>query len=82
MSKVKHFKLREDLSVEICGIKLFRIEATKDIEQHNVKCGELGGYIEKRIICPVMLGCMAVQKCTAMQGLPARLSRNPQTVKI
>lgn len=33
----KHFKLREDLSIIFCGRTLYRIEATRDIEIHNVK---------------------------------------------
>ena len=43
----KHFKLREDLSITFLGRKLFRIEATKDLKKHNVKAGDIGGYIEK-----------------------------------
>ena len=43
----KHFKLREDLSLTFLGRKLFRIEATKDLKKHNVKAGDIGGYIEK-----------------------------------
>lgn len=42
----KHFKLREDLSLTFLGRKLFRIEATKDLKKHNVKAGDIGGYIE------------------------------------
>lgn len=43
----KHFKLREDLTIEVFGRTLYRIEATKDIEKHNIKKGELGGFVEK-----------------------------------
>ena len=43
----KYFKLREDLSLTFLGRKLFRIEATKDLKKHNVKAGDIGGYIEK-----------------------------------
>lgn len=43
----KHFKLREDLTIEVSGRTLYRIEATKDIERHNIKKGELGGFVEK-----------------------------------
>lgn len=43
----KYFKLREDLSLTFWGRKLFRIEATKDLKKHNVKAGDIGGYIEK-----------------------------------
>lgn len=45
----KHFKLRDDLSIEFCGIKLCRIEATRDIERLNVKAGDIGGYVEKEV---------------------------------
>jgi carbonic anhydrase/acetyltransferase-like protein (isoleucine patch superfamily) len=45
----KHFKLREDLSIEFRGVKLFRIEATRDIERFSVKAGDLGGYVEKEV---------------------------------
>lgn len=45
----KHFKLREDLSIELYGVKLFRIEATRDIERLSVKAGDLGGYVEKEV---------------------------------
>ena len=44
---MKHFKLRKDLSIEINGRKLFRIEATENLSKHNVKKGDLGGYVEK-----------------------------------
>lgn len=43
----KHFKLREDLTIEVLGKTLYRIEATKDIEKYNIKKGELGGFVEK-----------------------------------
>ena len=43
----KHYKLREDLTIEVYGRKLFRIEATKDLEKYNVKKGDLGGYVER-----------------------------------
>ena len=44
---MKHFKLRTDLTIEVGGKTLYRIEATKDIERFGVKAGDLGGYIEK-----------------------------------
>lgn len=44
---MKHFKLRKDLSIEIDGKKLFRIEATENLSKHNVKKGDLGGFVEK-----------------------------------
>ena len=44
---MKHFKLRTDLTIEVGGKTLYRIEATKDIERFCVKAGDLGGYIEK-----------------------------------
>ena len=43
----RYYKLRKDLSIKIGDKTLFRIEATKDLEKHNVKKGDLGGYIEK-----------------------------------
>ena len=43
----KRYKLREDLSIEFNGIKLFRIEAVEDIDNFGVKKGDIGGYIEK-----------------------------------
>ena len=45
---MKHFKLRTDLTIEVGGKTLYRIEATKDIERFGVKAGDLGGYIEKK----------------------------------
>ena len=44
----KYYKLRKDLSIELCGHKLFRIEATKNLKKHNIKKGDLGGYIETK----------------------------------
>ena len=44
---MKHFKLRTDLTIEVGGKTLYRIESTKDIERFGVKAGDLGGYIEK-----------------------------------
>ena len=41
----EYYKLRKDLSIELFGRKLFRIECIKELK--NVKIGELGGYIEK-----------------------------------
>ena len=46
-TKNKKFKLRRDLNVEVCGVTLFRIEATEDIEKRGVKTGDIGGYVEK-----------------------------------
>lgn len=42
------YKSREDLTKKYNGITLYRVEALKDFG--NVKKGELGGYIEKKII--------------------------------
>ena len=47
MENEKHFKLLKDDCVEVNGRKLYRIEATRDIPQHNVVKGEKGGYVEK-----------------------------------
>ena len=41
----KNWKIRKDLSIEVCGHTLFRIECTQDFEE--IKAGTLGGYIEK-----------------------------------
>ena len=41
----KNWKIRTDLSIEVCGHKLFRIECTQDFKE--IKAGTLGGYIEK-----------------------------------
>lgn len=43
----KKFKLREDLSIDFLGHKLFRIECVEEIESKNIKVGQLGGYVEK-----------------------------------
>ena len=47
MKNEKHFKLLKEDSIEIDGVKLYRIEATRDIPQHDVVKGEKGGYVEK-----------------------------------
>lgn len=44
---MRNFKLRPDLAIDFDGRKLFRIEAVCDIKEHNVKAGDLGGYVEK-----------------------------------
>ena len=41
----KNWKIRKDLSIEVCGHTLFRIECTQDFME--IKAGTLGGYIEK-----------------------------------
>ena len=41
----KNWKIRKDLSIEVYGHKLFRIECTQDFKE--IKVGNLGGYIEK-----------------------------------
>ena len=43
----KYFKIRKDLSLKIGDITIFRIEATRDLDTHDVKKGDIGGYIEK-----------------------------------
>ena len=47
MENEKHFRLLKDDSIEIDGVKLYRIQATKNIPQHYIAKGEKGGYIEK-----------------------------------
>ena len=41
----KNWKIRTDLSIEVCGHTLFRVECTNDFKE--IKAGTLGGYIEK-----------------------------------
>ena len=41
----KNWKIRTDLSIEVYGHTLFRIECTQDFKE--IKDGTLGGYIEK-----------------------------------
>lgn len=45
MSK-KHYKIRKDLSIEFEDRTLYRIEALKDLPKHNVKKGDIGGFVE------------------------------------
>ena len=47
MEAEKRFKLRYDMSIELPGVTLYRIEALQDLDIHGVKKGDLGGYIEK-----------------------------------
>ena len=39
------YKILEDQYIEVCGKKLYRIQALKDF--NGVKSGDIGGYIEK-----------------------------------
>ena len=41
----KNWKIRTDLSIEVCEHTLFRIECTQDFKE--IKAGTLGGFIEK-----------------------------------
>jgi carbonic anhydrase/acetyltransferase-like protein (isoleucine patch superfamily) len=41
-----HFKLRKDLSIEHGERILYRIEALEDISIHEVKRGDIGGFVE------------------------------------
>ena len=47
MRNNKHFKLLKNDFIKVDGVKLYRIKATKDLPQHGVEKGDLGGYIEK-----------------------------------
>jgi hypothetical protein len=38
------YKIRKDLSLDVCNTKLYRIEALKDFS--DVRKGDIGGYIE------------------------------------
>ena len=46
---VKKFKLTSESKFNAFGVKLFRIEATKDFKngKNNIKKGDKGGWIEK-----------------------------------
>ena len=44
--ETKHFKLTETTKV-VNGITLFQIQALQDLPWHDVKKGDLGGWIEK-----------------------------------
>ena len=39
------YKILEGQYIEVCGKKLYRIQALKDFK--GVKSGDIGGYIEK-----------------------------------
>ena len=45
MSELK-FKLTDKTKINALGVKLFQIEATVDIEAHNVKKGDKGGWVQ------------------------------------
>ena len=45
MGNNKHFELTNE-SISIGDIKLYRIKATKDLLLHNVKKGDLGGFVQ------------------------------------
>ena len=40
MENEKHFKLLKEDSIEIDGVKLYRIQATKNLPQHYIAKGE------------------------------------------
>ena len=44
----EYYKLRKDLSIEVNGKKLFKIEATKNIEEKGISKGYIGGYVESK----------------------------------
>jgi len=44
---MKNFKLTDEYITNAYGVKLFRIEATVDIESRGIKKGEKGGFVEK-----------------------------------
>ena len=43
---MKKFKLRKDVSKTWNGMTLYRVEALVDIPWHDVKAGDLGGWVE------------------------------------
>jgi carbonic anhydrase/acetyltransferase-like protein (isoleucine patch superfamily) len=47
MKAEKHFKLRDDLKITFNEVTLYRIEALRDIPTHDIKTGDIGGYVEK-----------------------------------
>lgn len=47
MKAEKHFILRHDMSIDLQGRTLYRIEALQDLDIHSVKKGDFGGYVEK-----------------------------------
>ena len=42
----KHFELTNDTIIRY-GRTLYRIRATRDLPDHDVKAGDLGGYVER-----------------------------------
>ena len=44
----KHFEFTDE-TIEVCGVTLHRIRATKDLPMHGVKKGDLGGFVEKLV---------------------------------
>ena len=44
---MSHFVLTEETRI-VFGVTLYRIKATKDLPQHEVSEGDLGGWVEKK----------------------------------
>lgn len=44
----EHYELRADLTIVYNGRVLYRIEATKDLPDHDVRRGDLGGYVQNK----------------------------------
>jgi carbonic anhydrase/acetyltransferase-like protein (isoleucine patch superfamily) len=42
------YRIREDLSMIIDGVTVYRIEALRPISRFDIEKGELGGYVEKQ----------------------------------
>ena len=45
MENEKNFRVLKGNSIEIDGVKLYRIEATRDIPRIHIEKGEKGGYV-------------------------------------
>lgn len=44
---MEKYEIVKDDYVEECGERMYRIRALRDIPRHNVKAGDLGGYIQR-----------------------------------
>lgn len=43
---MSHFELTDETVTTPSGVVLHRIRATRDLPHHDVKCGDLGGWVE------------------------------------
>ena len=92
---MKKYRLLKQEFIEVCDIKLYRIQALKDFG--NVKAGDKGGYIEgehnldQADTCWVFRSfgtatifrmCLFSTKVPLVSSLRARSARNGITVKL